>query len=174
MSDSQTILKLLSVLKQDEVVSSSELIERLVVSGIPNATARQILGRASKHKEIWRTERLKLQRNERLFARSGFVGNAEFIGRVHQVLIQNDRRGIVRCLEVLKDRKVLNWVDAIRLGSSGKPGRSSIATLSIDFSAQKHIETKGFSNAGKAFAGRFLGSSTNEVRDLEMADSGGS
>jgi len=29
-------------------------------------------------------------------------------------------------------------------------------TLSIDFSAQKHIETKGFSNAGKAFAGRFL------------------
>lgn len=115
MSDSQTIVKLLAVLKPDEVVSSSSLIQRLLASGIPNATARQILGRASKHKEIWRTELLKLQRNERLFARSSFVGNAEFFGLVRKVLIQNGRRGLVRCLDVLKDRKLLNWVDAVRL-----------------------------------------------------------
>ena len=58
-------------------------------------------------------------------------------------------------LTLAKQNNLLETARTFARGSSGKPGRSSIATLSIDFSAQKHIKTGGFSNASKAFTERF-------------------
>ncbi|MCA9038259.1 MAG: hypothetical protein KDA91_24205 [Planctomycetaceae bacterium] len=80
-----------------------------------NAAARQILTRGSKCGEIWRSETLKMSQNERLLARSRFVGSTDFLNEVKSVLLKNNRRGLLRCVELLQLRRLMNPVDAMRI-----------------------------------------------------------
>ncbi len=52
----------------DEVLTSSELLERIEASGINKPHARKLLARSANAQEIWRSEQLILSGGGRLFA----------------------------------------------------------------------------------------------------------
>jgi len=62
-----------------EVVSSSALADRLVKGvGLSPAYARQVMKRAFLEAGLWRSEKLALPRDERLFAQRSFYGSYNF------------------------------------------------------------------------------------------------
>jgi hypothetical protein len=107
--------RILGVIGAKEVLNSSEVIARLQKTGMTNAAARQTLTRGSKCGEIWRSETLKMSQNERLLARFRFVGSTDFLNEVKPVLLKNNRRGLLRCVELLQLRRLMNPVDAMRI-----------------------------------------------------------
>ncbi len=98
-----------------EVLTSSELIQRLTTKGYTDENARQVIRRHAAGDGLWRSTALKLSRNERLFARAATVNRHDFLETVAHKLEHANRHGIARCLAVLGHRRVLNKVDVMRL-----------------------------------------------------------
>ena len=99
----------------NEVLTSSELIQRLCGSDCSEENARQIIRRRARADGIWRSSDLKLRCNERLFAPATFLKQPGFIAAVASKLDGADRKGFARCLAVLAERHALNKVDVMRL-----------------------------------------------------------
>src|SRR5437763_1360918 len=102
----------LDLIGPTEVLTSSELLSRLVDKGYNPAAARQMISRDVRGgHQLWRSARLQLERGERLFARRTFSGTPNFYqqaaDRLHQL-----RPGLARCLSGLATNGVLNRVHA--------------------------------------------------------------
>jgi hypothetical protein len=108
-------IRLAQLVSPNEVVTSSELADRLRQrEGVTPAYARQLLKRLHGGDGLWRSERLKLRQNERLFAHPQFVGTAKFFGRC-AALLENSRPGVARCLRRLAEGLVVHRGRAVKL-----------------------------------------------------------
>jgi hypothetical protein len=83
-----------------EVLDSSTLIQRCSDSGIDPVYARQLARRIAGRNGLWRSERLALQHNGRLFAHSAFVGTGEFLAQAMPILAR-ERPGLHRLIRKL-------------------------------------------------------------------------
>jgi hypothetical protein len=99
----------------DEILTSSELIQRLCQSGLFQDNARQSIRRHAELSGVWRSSNLRLPRNERLFALAAFRENKAFFGAIGKKLQAANRQALARCLSVLERRPALNKVDVLRL-----------------------------------------------------------
>lgn len=91
---------LLKHLPDDDVLTSSELIALIRKrDGETEANARQLLSRNANAEGVWRSERLRLPKDERLFARKKFMGTPYFYTCLGKKLLASKRRGLARCLE---------------------------------------------------------------------------
>ncbi len=97
------------------VHTSSELIGRLVRAGYSSQNARQILSRQSNKNGIWRSQDLRLPRDERLFADRRAVGTQEFFSQVGAKLTSTGRHGLARCVGALGAHGLLHRIDLFRL-----------------------------------------------------------
>lgn len=130
---SQQILRLVA----DRVLTSSELIEQLQQSGFSADNARQLISRQANKNGIWRSENLRLPRDERLFAESNAVGTPPFFAKVGQKLRSTSRHGIARCVAALATHGVLHRVDMLRLlavASAADLAGNSRRRRSLDYS----------------------------------------
>lgn len=90
-----------------ELLTSSQLIHRCVEAGFDQTHARQLIRRSSPRQSIWRSEKLALQQNGRLFARREFVGTESFHKQLLPILKEN-RPGLYRIAQRLRmDEAVL-------------------------------------------------------------------
>ncbi len=91
----------------EELLTSSELIGRCVAAGFAQVNARQLVRRGSSRNGVWRSEKLVLQNNSRLFCHSSFKGSQKFITLLLPILAQ-ERPGLHRVLrKLLLDEVVL-------------------------------------------------------------------
>jgi hypothetical protein len=97
------------------VLTSSELIARLCADGLTEPNARQVLSRYSNRAGIWRSERLRLRNDERLFAEKSLLTDSGFCRLVAEKLRNTNRWGMARCLEGLATERVLHKVNVYRL-----------------------------------------------------------
>jgi len=105
----------IDVIGPAEVLTSSELQERLMAQGYGGVAARQAISRAARNGQaLWRSTNLQLQRGERLFARASFSNTAGFYQQAAERL-KTLRPGLARCLDGLANGGLLNRVHAQRL-----------------------------------------------------------
>ena len=97
------------------LLTSSELVARLQGQGLSEQNARQFIRRHSNVNGVWRSEKLRLARDERLFADSSFVGCPDFYVAVGKKLMETSRQGLGRCLIALGKVHILNKIEAMRL-----------------------------------------------------------
>ena len=107
--------RLLKYVAGGRVCTSSELIRSLSQSGLTEANARQLISRHSNTGEVWRSQHLKLARDERLFAEKKTVGTPWFFAAVGEKLRQTSRHGLARCVAALAAHGTLHRVDLMRL-----------------------------------------------------------
>lgn len=97
------------------VHTSSELIGRLVQDGHTPQSARQILSRQSNKDGVWRSQNLRLPRNERLFAKLHLVGTQPFFSQIGAKLLSTGRCGLARSVGALGTHGLLHRIDLLRL-----------------------------------------------------------
>lgn len=97
------------------VCTSSELIERLVQGGCSPQNARQAISRHSKRNGVWRSQNLRLPRDERLFADRSVIGTPLFFSQVGAKLLSTGRRGLARSVGALGAHGLLHRIDLFRL-----------------------------------------------------------
>lgn len=97
------------------VHTSSELIGLMERDGHSNDSARQFLSRHANKNRIWRSQRLRLPRDERLFADRESVGSVPFFSQVGEKLRASNRQGIARAVAALGVHRLLHRVDLLRL-----------------------------------------------------------
>ncbi len=102
-------------LSGQEVLTSSQLILRLQKAGHTKENARQIIRRRAQAGDLWRSEKLRLARGERLFADPSLVGKPEFFLAIGDKLQQTTRHGVARCITALGQIHVLHKIDVLRL-----------------------------------------------------------
>jgi hypothetical protein len=102
-------------LSEQEVLTSSELILRLQNLGHTGESARQIIRRRAQAGDLWRSNKLRLPRGERLFADPVFHGKPEFFIAIGNKLQQTSRHGLARCISALGQSHVLHKIDVLRL-----------------------------------------------------------
>lgn len=108
--------KIAELIGPSEVVVSSELADRIRRQGGYTAVySRKILQRHYSEVGFWRSEKLLLERDMRLYARRKFVGTYAFLGRVSAALANTTRQGMARCLAVLEKEEVLLHARAQKL-----------------------------------------------------------
>lgn len=105
----------IEIINDDRVYTSSELIGKLNAEGFSTPNARKILSRESQKKSLWRSETLKLPRDERLFSRLGLVGTPSFFAQIGEKLRSTQRHGIARSVAALGTHKLLHRMDLLRL-----------------------------------------------------------
>src|SRR4051794_36574288 len=104
---------LLTYLRDEDILTSSELIARLIKTGCTEANARQLIRRNSNGREVWRSEKLRLPKDERLFADARFAQTPTFFRAVGRKLAQTSRAAFARCLETLGEREALHKIDVM-------------------------------------------------------------
>jgi hypothetical protein len=102
-------------LKEGELLTSSELIARLRQEGLSDANARKIISRNSNTNGVWRSQDLRLARDERLFGKKEFCSDPSFLTAVGEKLHKTSRKGFARCLVALGQEPVVHRVNLIRL-----------------------------------------------------------
>ena len=114
-SNKQKENPLVKFLCDSTVLTSSELINRLKDTGLTDASARQTLRRNCNGTDVWRSEKLRLPKDERLFAMRSTVGEPSFYKNAGEKLKGTTRHGLARCLDALSGRTVLHKVDVMKL-----------------------------------------------------------
>lgn len=107
--------QLKAVIQEGKIYTSSELIRSLQRKGFKPENARQIISRHSNKDGVWRSEKLRLPHDERLFSDSGLVGTTPFFTQVGEKLRTSDRHGLARCVAALSTHGVLHRNDLLRL-----------------------------------------------------------
>jgi hypothetical protein len=135
--------------KEGEVLTSSELIQRLVKVGYSEQNARQIIRRHSNVAGVWRSSDLKLPRNERLFALTAFRNSPGFQQAVAQKLEGVGRNGLARCLSILARRSVMNKVDVMRTlavspASVAKAGQRAMRMYDSELAGMRELGVSVF------------------------------
>jgi len=124
----------------NEVVTSSVLIGRCAASGISQSHARQIVRRGSVRDGIWRSEKLALASNGRIFARREFVGSTDFIERVLQ-LLQRERPGLFRLAQkILVDEIALTPHARMLLASPLSPKKAKFPGFEAEIAALEEVK----------------------------------
>jgi hypothetical protein len=100
---------LTEVLRDDEVVTSATLLDRLEARGLSRNAARQVLWRAADSAEVWRSEELVLEGGARLFCKRSVWGGPEFHNGVAAIL-HAQRPGLHRLLLAVRESVVLSSV----------------------------------------------------------------
>jgi hypothetical protein len=103
-----------SYLSFGEVVTSAQLIDRLVENGFSRDNARQLISRQSGGGDIWKSGDLILPGGGRLYAKEGFRETPQFLEKVAP-LLADTRPGLARCLQALASRRVLLVPHAMKL-----------------------------------------------------------
>lgn len=104
-----------TALASEIVLTSDELLDRLVNAGQSSMAARQALKRASGSGRVWRSEHCRLPGNQRLYALPQIAGTDKFFQAAASKIAQSTRHGIARCLTALAQDGVLLGVDAQKL-----------------------------------------------------------
>jgi hypothetical protein len=107
-----------SYLKRDEILTSSQLQQRLLGAGKSEANARKMLSRGTLHGDLWRSDKFRLQGNERIYAHNDYWGTAGFCFQIAELVARMNRPGISRCLEVLAREDILLPLHAQKLLAS--------------------------------------------------------
>src|SRR5438552_12882592 len=124
----------------NEVVTSTILIGRCAASGISQAHARQIVRRGSARDGIWRSEKLALASNGRIFARREFVGSRDFIERVLP-LLQRERPGLFRLAQkILVDEIAITPHARMLLASPLSPKKTKFPSFEAEIAALEEVE----------------------------------
>jgi hypothetical protein len=105
----------LEAIVAEGVHTSSELIARLVRGGHSPQNACQVLSRQSNKTCVWRSQNLRLPRDERLFADRRAVGTRPFFLQVGAKLVLTGRHGLARCVGALGAHGLLHRIDLFRL-----------------------------------------------------------
>lgn len=74
------------VLRDDEVVTSATLLDRLEADGMSRNAARQVLWRTANSADVWRSEELLLEGGARLFCKRSTWGGPDFHNGVAAIL----------------------------------------------------------------------------------------
>jgi hypothetical protein len=123
-----------------EVVTSSVLIGRCATSGISQSHARQIVRRGSARDGVWRSEKLALASNGRIFARQEFVGSREFI-QCALPLLQQERPGLFRLAQkILMDEVALTAHARMLLASPLSPKKAKFPGFEAEIAALEEIK----------------------------------
>jgi hypothetical protein len=104
-----------SLLYSEIVLTSEELVKKLIQAGRTPAAARQALQRASASGRVWKSEHCRLPQNMRLYALPNLVGSNQFFRVAARKVAQSERHGIARCMAALAQDKVLLDTDAKKL-----------------------------------------------------------
>jgi hypothetical protein len=107
-----------SFLKPGEILTSSQLQQRLLGAGRSEANARKMLSRGSLKGDLWRSDKFRLQGNERIYAHKDYWGTAGFCLHIAELVARMNRPGISRCLEVLAREDILLPLHAQKLLAS--------------------------------------------------------
>ncbi len=122
----------LDLIGASEVLTSSQLQERMTLNGYGAEAARQAISRAGRDRSgLWRSAKLQLEHGERLFARVSFSTTPEFY-RLAAEHLQGNRPGLARCLQALAVTGVLNRVHAQRLIAAAVVESESARTTTYD------------------------------------------
>src|SRR5206468_11797831 len=129
-----------SVVKADEVATSSTVIERLVAAGFTSDQARQAWSRQSQRTNVRRSERLTLPRNVRVFAYKSFWGSEGFTQQVLPIL-KESRPGLFRLIQKLIQHGVLLRPQAeMLLASPITPKLNGIPSYAEDVASLEELE----------------------------------
>lgn len=132
-------IRLRQLLTAHEVVTSADLKQRIRAKGVSDAYAGQMLRRQYEAEGLWRSERLKLSQNERLFAHSKLVGTSEFFKQV-EVLLRQARPGIARCLRRLAEEQVVHRVQMMKLLASPLEHKENVHRPAIERELEALVE----------------------------------
>ncbi len=131
------------------VLTSSEIVKRLVATGNTDHNARQIISRAAGDRTLWRTSDLKLPQGGRLFSLPKHVGTPKFSQELAAKLKEN-RPGIARLLDAFANRPVIHKVDAMKLLAVGNSSKAEKRTYDREVRALREIGIETV-QAGTAF-----------------------
>lgn len=98
----------------EELLTSSQVAQRLVNDGRSPVAARQHIARAARKRDVWRSSALQLPHRERLIAHRSSVGSPKFLREAGELLAKS-RPGISRCIAALLQHQVILKPDAERL-----------------------------------------------------------
>ncbi len=123
------------VLGNREIVTSTDLVQRLVKRGYAAGTARQLLRRGYEAAGLWRSDSLVLPTGARLFARKPYFGDSSFLRELRPILHKH-RPGIGRVLDAMMrweaiDLDTLKKLTAVKLDSaaSGEKHAQELAAI---------------------------------------------
>lgn len=123
----------------NEVVTSTTLIGRCAASGISQSHARQIVRRGSARNGIWRSEKLALAGNGRIFARRAFLGTSDFIKQLVP-LFRQERPGLFRLAQkVLSDEIALTPHAMLLLASPLHPKKTKFPSFEAEITALEEV-----------------------------------
>lgn len=122
-----------------EVATSSVLAERVAKRGTTPAHARQLIKRLYDEAGLWRSSRLALAHDERIFARKTFFGNYGFLEAVASILRGSSRHGMARCLTALSAEDVLHEVRAQKLLAAPLSDKGSSPSIAAEREALEEL-----------------------------------
>ncbi len=126
-------------ISKNEVVTSSTLLGRCRADGYNPAHARQLVFRASTHTGFWRSSKLVLPKNERLFAHKSFMGTDEFNSQLISILAKN-RPGLYRLsMRLLSDETVLKQVAKFLLAVPEAKGLTRFSNYESEVAALEEV-----------------------------------
>jgi len=96
-----------------EILTSHQLTERLIATGLRAAAARQVISRNSDHPAL-AVFQFNLPRGARLFTRQEYTQSADFYNNLASILT-GLRPGLARTIQGLLTHKILLKADAQRL-----------------------------------------------------------
>jgi hypothetical protein len=148
----------------NEMVTSSMLIGRCVAFGLSQVNARQVVRRGSTRNGIWRSEKLALAGNGRIFARRVILGTDDFVKQLVPVL-QKERPGLYRLAKkMLIDEVALQPHAKMLLASPLAPKKTRFPSYESEVAALEEVlfgKMESRDTLGERFVLRRLAGTTN-------------
>ena len=118
----------------NEILTSGQLAERLIATGLSPAAARQVISRNHNDPAVWVLP-FRLPRRSRLFTLRASVQNEVFYHRLSAVIAES-RPGLARTILMLLKRQILLRADAQRLLAAPlRPKSSRTPTYQVEVNA---------------------------------------
>lgn len=139
MAGAQTVgrNRLGKYLAEGELLTSSELASKLTSDGYSGVNARKLISRYANTNGIWRSEKVRLAKDERLFAHKKRLGTERFLRIVGEKLAETSRQGLARCIQSLVDVLVLNRISVLRLlAVHARPPLSDLPAMAEDYGGE--------------------------------------
>src|SRR5205823_4556795 len=115
----------------EELLTSSQLAQRLVGNGRSQVAARQQLARLARRNDVWRSAHLQLPHRERLFAHPSAIGTPAFLSAVEAAMGQH-RPGLARCIAAIRHHKAILRPLAQRLLAIRNPSEYARAARALE------------------------------------------
>ncbi len=152
-----------TIISAKEIATSTTLIGRCVAQGITRANARQLVRRNSGRANLWRSEKLALEQNGRLFAHESFVGTKEFIDLLLPIL-KDQRPGLYRLArKTIDEGLVLKPQAQMLLASPIETRNTRYPTYEAEMAALEEVML-GDLEAQDTIGERFVGKKLSAIR----------